>query len=292
MQKFIAMILVMTSVAHAEGKKGFSKPERPDIDRISIEQVISDMSLPSEALAIDPRFDWQYRPKVTMHAPRGDAIPDWWSGERPLWTTAVVPWFTAFEAQGNKSKNSRIQIRNLRLFLLSITTGEWIEIEQRFQPDVKLWAYPFREIGDACGESLRLEKDGSVSLLPQYPHFLHGWGSGHEINARDIGAAFAAMEFRLIIDDHGKKDDRNVARYVVDVGADYYPDMSLHWSLDYAPGMGNGRMLLVREYWRTASLLIANPNYGITFEDLRRNPPPLVARNSVENDKHELRCPQ
>jgi hypothetical protein len=292
MRRFIVLILLIADISHAVAGKSVSRNDQLSFDKLSIEQVISDMYLPSEALVIDPQFDWQYRPKVTMHAPRGDAIPDWWSGNRPLWTKAVVPWFTAFEAQGNRSKNSRVQVRNLRLFLLSVSKREWVEVEQKFRPEVKLWTYPFREVGNACGEQVRLEKDGTVSIVPNYPRFLHGWGRGHEINAGDVGATFTAMEFRLIVNDRNMKDDRDFARYVVDVGADYYPDMALRWSLDYAPGMGNGRMLLARKHWRTATLLIANASYGVTFDDLRRNPPPLAAREIIENDQREFHCPQ
>jgi hypothetical protein len=291
MLNFIGIILLLSSVAGAQEARYFPRPNKHAISGSTIEQVISDMSRPSEALVIDPRFDWQYQPRVTMHAPRGDAIPNWWQGNRPLWTNAVVPWFTAFEAQGNRARNSRVQIMNLRFYILSNRTRRWIEVEQRFRPEMKLWAYPFREVGAPC-ENLRFEKDGSVSVTPKYPYFLHGWGGGHPIDASDVGATFTAMEFRLIVHDRKKKDDREAARYVVDVGADYYPDMSLRWSLDYAPGIGNGRMLLARKHWRTASLLIANRNHGITIDDLRKNPPPLTAREIDTSRKFEPQCAQ
>jgi hypothetical protein len=262
------------------------RPKRAD----SIEKAIADMNLPSEALVIDPKFRWQHRPQVTMHAPRGATIPRWWKGNRPTWTHAVVPWFTAFEAQGNRAVNSRVQVKNLRFFVLSNRSRQWHEIDLRERPEVTLWTYPFRRVEPDGQDFLRAEPDGGVSVVPAYPLFLHGWGHGRSIGAKDIGATFTAMDFRLTLHAPDGIDDRAVAKYVVGVGADYYPDMALRWSLDFAPGVGNGRMLLARPYWRTATLLVPNPDHGITFETLRRNPPPTRTRTAPGAEKPAPGC--
>lgn len=242
-----------------------------------LERAIADMQMPSEALVIDPQFPWQQRPQVTMHAPRGDAIPSWWQGNRPLWTDVVVPWFTAFEAQGNAARNSRVQVKDLRLYILSNRTRKWQQVTAQARPDVTLWQYPFKAAGPACENALRHEMQGGVSILPAYPLFLHGWGAARAIDPMDVGATFTSMEFRLIVDNPRKRDDRHRARYVVDVGADYYPDHAMRWSLDFAPGAGNGRMLLARNQWRTATLLVANKDHGITLDSLRHYPLPVPA---------------
>jgi hypothetical protein len=247
-----------------------------------VERAIADMDMPSEALVIDPQFPWQRRPQVTMHAPRGDAIPAWWRGNRPDWTHVAVPWFTAFEAQGNAARNSRVQVKDLRFFILSGKTGQWRQVVLQARPEVTLWKYPFSAAGQACGSALRDEKTAGVSVLPAYPLFLHGWGRPRSIDPADVAATFTAMEFRLIVDDPHKRDDRRLARYVVDVGADYYPDQSLRWSLDFAPGIGNGRMLLARPAWRTATLLVPSKDHGVTLDSLRRNPPPALVRTAAD----------
>jgi hypothetical protein len=66
------------------------------------------------------------------------------------------------------------------------------------------------------------------------------------------------MEFRLALIDSAKADDRSRAKFVLSVGADYYPDMKLRWSLDFAPGVGNGRLLLATDSWRTATFLVTD----------------------------------
>jgi hypothetical protein len=240
-----------------------------------LEQIISDMALPSEALVIDPRYPWQYAPQITMHAPRGAVIPAWWDGNRPEWTDAVVPWFTVFEAEGNKAVNSRVEVRDLRFFILSDATRHWTQIDRRQRPDTTLWGYPFRYLSSENDAIVRPEPDGGLSVVPAYPTFLHGWGHGRPIVAQDIGATFAAIEFRLVLSDAKAADDRDLARYVVDVGADYYPDMKLQWSRDYAPGIGNSRMLLATRDWRTATLLVPNKDKDVTYDVLREHPLPL-----------------
>ena len=240
-----------------------------------IDQVINDMSLPSEALVIDPRYSWQHSPQVTMHAPRGDAIPSWWGGNRPTWTNAELSWFTAFEAQGNTAKNTRLQIKNLRFYVLSQATRQWSLIDATEAPETTLWSYPFNYVTGMSGAGVRTETSGGVSMKPKYPNFHHGWGHAKAINAPDVRAIFATVDFRLTLDNPNGVDDRASARYVVDSGADYYPDMSLQWSLGYAPGVGNGRMLLATNNWRSATLLVPNKNYGSTMAEMRSNPPPM-----------------
>jgi hypothetical protein len=247
----------------------------------SIDQVIADMSSPSEAMVIDPRYDWQYNPKVTMYAPRGDAIPSWWTGNRPTWTSAVLSWFTAFEAQGNKATNTRVQLKDLRFYVLSESTRKWTQVDMSAAPDLNLWKYPFDYAAPASGSGVRKESVGGISVKPKYPNFHHGWGNAKSINPQDVRAVFATIDFRLGIDDAAKADDRAAAKYVVDVGADYYPDMQLKWSLNYAPGVGNGRMLLATSDWRTATMLVPNKNYGSTMAEMKTNPPPLVAGSTA-----------
>ena len=242
----------------------------------AIDQVIADMSSPSEAMVIDPRFDWQYNPKITMHAPRGDAIPSWWTGDRPTWTSAVLSWFTAFEAQGNKATNTRVQLKDLRFYVLSESTRKWTQVDLSAAPDLNLWKYPFDYAAPASGSGVRKESVGGISVKPKYPNFHHGWGNAKSINPQDVRAVFATIDFRLGVDDAAKADDRAQARYVVDVGADYYPDMKLKWSLNYAPGVGNGRMMLATPDWRTATMLVPNKNYGSTMAEMKTNPPPLA----------------
>lgn len=239
------------------------------------------MSTPSEAVAIAPQFNWQHHPVITTYAPRGDAIAGWWPGNRPEWTYTALSWFTAYEAQGNYATNSRIEIRNLRMYFLSESTRQWTRVDASTGPRMGLWTYPFNSAGSNTGE--RSEASGGKSIKPKYPNFHHGYGNAHLIkNPADVRATFVAMDFRLVVDDASRADDRSVAKYVIDVGGDYYPgnpnyaDTSMTWNQGYAPGMGNGRYLQATNSWRTATMIVPNTRSGASMEELRNNPPPLA----------------
>jgi hypothetical protein len=241
---------------------------------LTIDEVIKDMSSKSEAMVIDPRFSWQYEPAITMYAPRGDAIPSWWTGNRPEWTYDVLTWFTALEAEGNGATNTRVQIKDLRFYILSEKNRTWKQHDFKAAPGTDLWKYPFAY--DSGNPGVRNESSGGISMKPKYPNFHHGYGNPITIDPRDVRAVFVAMEFRLVVDDPNRPDDRNSARYVVDAGGDYWPGNGQGtWSLGYAPGMGNGRMMLATKDWRTATMLIPNTRNGATMEEMRNNPPPL-----------------
>lgn len=242
----------------------------------TIDNVINDMSAPSETLPVKAEFNWQRHPVITQHAPRGDAIASWWTGNRPQWCHSALSWFTVYEAENNRASNSRVQIRNLRMYFLSEKTRKWRRADLIKSPRVGLWTYPFESVSGKSGE--RMEIDGGKSIKPNYPLFHHGYGNTHVIpDPGDIRAVYVAMDFRLILEKKDKEDDRNWASYVVNVGGDYYPgnDSTMSWSLGYAPGIGNGRYLRASWRWRTATLLVPNKDYGSTLEEMRENPPPL-----------------
>ncbi len=240
----------------------------------TIDQVIADTSAASEAMVIDPRYDWQYKPAITMYSPAGALIPSWWTGNRPTWSHNVLTWFTAYEAQGNAATNSRVQIKNLRFYVLSESTRTWKHFDVKAAPAVDLWKYPFAPAGGSSG--VKNESSGGISIKPKYPNFHHGYGNSVKISPQDVRAVFVAMEFRLAVDDSSKPDDRASAKYVVDTGGDYWPGNGQgDWSLGYAPGMGNSRMLQATNDWRTSSMLVPNKAYGATLEEIRKNPPPL-----------------
>ena len=147
----------------------------------TIDDVIANMSTQStsEAMVIDPRFDWQAHPMVITPAPRGDAIPSWWTGNRPEWTNKVVSWFQVFEAQGNGATNTRVEVKNIRVYTLSEASKKWTQIDARQAPNVDLWQYPFTYASDNSGK--RAEASGGISVKPKYPNFHHGYGNSAAI---------------------------------------------------------------------------------------------------------------
>jgi hypothetical protein len=242
----------------------------------SIDEVINNMSpqAVSEAQVIDPRYEWQQHPMVITPAPRGDAIPKWWKGNRPEWTNTIISWFQVFEAQGNGATNTRVEVKNIRVLTLSEATKTWAQVDALGAPDVDLWQYPFSYSSTKSGK--RSEATGGISLKPAYPYFHHGYGKTRSIAAPDLRAVYVSMQFRLVVEDPSKPDDRANAKYLVNVGADYHPGKGQSdWSLGYAPGVGQGRLMLANNEWRTATMLVPNTRNGSSLEEMRTNPPPV-----------------
>lgn len=272
MKKAIEAVLSLTAVGIMAAASSQAVAATP----LTIDTVIKDMSLSSEAMVIDPKYDWQSKPKVTQWAPSGTILPSWWTGTRPQWCYNVLTWYTAFEAQGNAATNTRLAVRNLRIYVLSNKTRTWTLVDAVAQPYTDLWKYPFNYAGDYTAAAMRKETDGGYSMKPKYPNFEHGYGKTAALaDPSDVRAVFMAIDFKLVVDNPALADDRAKARYVVDVGADYYPGKGMSWGLGYAPGLGNGRYLLATNDWRTATLLVPNKSMNATSEEIRTNPPPL-----------------
>lgn len=246
---------------------------------IPYDSVLADMTAKSEAIVINPKYDWQYKGVINQYAPSGTILPSWWPGTRPLWCYSSLTWYTAFEAQGNAAVNTRIQVRNLRMYILSERTRKWSLVDTSTAPYTGLWKYPFVEAGDQTKAGVRKETTGGYSIKPVYPHFHHGYGNPKPLaEPADVRAVYIAMDFRLVVDDPKKPDDRAKARYVVNAGGDYYPGKGQTWGVNYAPGIGGGRYLLATTQWRTANMLAPNKRLGSSFTELRNIAPPLTAQ--------------
>lgn len=155
-------------------------------------QVLSDMAHPSEALPIKPEFEWAYRPVVTMRAPRGDAIPKWWKGNRPTWTNVILSWFTLFEAQDNTAQNSSVQVGSLRVFIYSKREYRWTRVDLARDPEVSLWKYPFSHVEAAGYGSVDMLNQAERKYKPAYPFFTTV-GGGRRKSMRPTSARYLSQ---------------------------------------------------------------------------------------------------
>lgn len=268
----VAAILLAPALASAQTTTPDATVQVPTID-----SVITDMTSASEALVIDPRYDFQHRAVVIQYAPHRSALPTWWPGSRPEWCYNSLSWFTAWEAQGNAASNTRVQLRNLRMHVLSEKTRTWRTIDISHAPYTGFWKYPFTSVGNDQLAGTRAEATGGLSMKPVYPNFHHGYGKPVAIvDPADVRAVYVAMEFRLVVENPALPDDRAKARYVVNAGADFYPGAGTSWGVDWAPGIGGSRYQLATTTWRTTSMLVPNKMLGATYTEMKTNAPPLV----------------
>lgn len=247
------------------------------VEAPTIDSVINQMTTASEAIVIDPRYEWHQRASVIQYSPAAAALPAWWAGNRPDWCYTALTWFTAYEAQGNAAVNSRVQLRNLRMYVLSNKTRTWTSVDVMPTPYTELWKYPFVYAGGSTAAGLKTETSGGISVKPVYPQFHHGYGNKRTIlDPTDVRAVYVAMDYRLVVDNPALPDDRAKARYVINAGADYYPGLGRTWGVNYAPGIGGGKFMLATNTWRTAAMLVPNKLLGSNFTELRVNVPPLA----------------
>jgi hypothetical protein len=116
-------------------------------------------------------------------------------------------------------------------------------------------------------------------------HF-HGWCCARSLPApADIAAIHITLQARLAVHDGGQPDDRSAARYLVQVGGDYYPDASMNLNafapVTWNPGIGLSRSKLIGNAWQSYSFTtidvgVQDPGgAAISEAELRRAPPPL-----------------
>ncbi|HYF59409.1 MAG TPA: hypothetical protein VEA81_10680, partial [Burkholderiaceae bacterium] len=114
----------------------------------------------------------------------------------------------------------------------------------------------------------------------------HGWCCGRTpIDGADVGAVFVTLQARLVRDSPSRPDDRDRARYLLHVGADYYPDrdttVAAFAPTGYNPGVGLSRAKRVTSQWQAFNFatidagVVTTPGTTISVRALRAAPPPL-----------------
>jgi hypothetical protein len=260
----------------------------------SVQTIIDDMRLMNDAAlaGIPTQYGFATGPgHVVMGGdPRGVATPPWWTTNNPsfkssaYWNT-LIPWLVVFDGVGNGASNTRVEMRNLKAFYKSKSTGRWVQITQGAVDGEN---YPKHLTGsNTTPPDLRTEASGTKSIRPVGGDLVfHGWCCGKAaIDAPDVAAVYVTTQARLIVSDPARPDDRRLSRYLLHVGADYYPTASTHISAfapsEYNPGLGMSRAKLVKDAWQSFSFTTVNVGRveangsAITEQELRAAPPPL-----------------
>ncbi|MGB7300767.1 MAG: hypothetical protein WBD34_15715 [Burkholderiaceae bacterium] len=255
----------------------------------SLDTIVDDMALMNDLplIGADPAYGFASGPGFTImgNNPSGANLPDWFVADNPeladsgYWQ-AIIPWFVLFEGQGNSAQNVRVQLRNLKLYILSRSTNQWRELIGA--QDVGGEFCPQGNSNQPCtrGNLKQAESTGGASITPVAGYEFLGWfGNRTAIDGEDIKAVFVTLQGRLIVNDLDAPDDRRQARYLIDVGADYYVDTEFNEA--YVPGVGVSRAKLISTDWQPFNFMtfsdvgIQDPGGGISEQEMRENPPPL-----------------
>lgn len=262
----------------------------------SVDTIVDDMRLMNDLPlpGVPSSMGWSKGPgQVAMgNDPRGTRTPRYWEPSNArfksdAWWTAALPWFVVFDGEGNAAKNTRVQIRNMSMWWQSRTDKTWRPLG--FSRGVGGYNCPKNKL-DMCRAAgdIRNEPDGSTSLLPDGDRYaFHGWwNNGHvDIRPHDIQAIWVSLQARLVPDDPDRPNDIDRARYLIQVGADYYPDRKTrveHFApAFFNPGIGLSRSKLVGREWKSfnmATIDVGRQEPGgaaLSEAAFRAAPPPI-----------------
>lgn len=120
---------------------------------------------------------------------------------------------------------------------------------------------------------VRTEQDSSlaIKLKPNFNYHFWPESGRSDIDNTDIAGVFSTVRARLVLDSAAKPDDRDQARLLMGMGADYWLDRSVGWDPNWKH---NGDVAIGRMRWLT--LLWQSYNMtSLSAETLRANPPPI-----------------
>ena len=222
-------------------------------------QIYYDMANPNEAHphGVPSDYDFYSGPVITMgNSPAGNTAIEFWGG------CYVGP-------SGNPATNTRVNVRHVQVYWLKRSTNTWIQGLSSNQFD---GGYYTEDFFTDFGTSLdfRTEPDGTLSFTTVSGKVAHFYAPWPRIlfSPSDFIGIVTLCEARLIVADATKTDDRSIARFLVDVGGDYYPSAT-GAGIDKNPGIAGGCFKYVRSDWRSFAMTT------LTQAQIDANPPPI-----------------
>jgi len=182
------------------------------------------------------------------------------------------------ETERSSSTNTRVQIRNLRGYVLDKSDNTWKQL-----PEVPI-EYA-NSAGDLSGSpttatDLRQEPEGISARLLSGSTDAFQFNTEridiHAIYQKDLlelaAQVFVTYEARLILDDEHGEDDRHLAHYVADAGCSVWRRFDSVWEPDFSQNhdIGFGRFKYVTNDWQCFNIVT-----DISLSGLQQNPPPL-----------------
>ena len=189
---------------------------------------------------------------------------------------AMVGWGQVYEAiEGNPSVNTRVELKNFRTYYLSKSDNQWHELA--VVENITEGAGYVEDFSDdnqhaAPSDIMRFEPNGHVSTRPGSGYNFHFYTPRTPMNPDDIAQMVSSCDARLIVGDPSGTDDRNIAKFVMNIGNDAWRTMDAQFKSDYSNNhdMGMGRFKYITNEWRTF-----NFSTNISLSELQQNPPPL-----------------
>ncbi|WP_066382201.1 MULTISPECIES: hypothetical protein [unclassified Anabaena] len=202
-------------------------------------------------------YDWAERPKLNPSNSKNWRV--------------LIGWGQLYEDQkGNPAKNTRVQIKNLKVYALSKSDYKWHLLVSSLRVRGRAYREDFKRDINIPAD-IRVEPDGSISTKAGNGYNFHFWNHKRvEFDPENTIGLLATAQARLIIDDLSKPDDRDRARYLLSIGGDYWSSMRSRWdNFTTNRDFGIGRFKYVTRQWRAFNLTT------LSAADIIINPPPL-----------------
>ena len=220
------------------------------------QNIIADMLARNESVPRGPAFGWSQAATTTMGlVPHAASLPGWYVGTPYVDWPVIIPWVAVFHDGGAPyPTNTRVALKNIVCAMWSVSQSCWVTVS----------ASPIPQGGqehDAAFSSLfthtrRTEADGSESLKPTYGNVGEVWAHKATFDIDDLGGWYCAVDHRLVIDDSNGPDTTGADRWLVQMGADYYPDLVTDFGATPVPGVATGRILRATPAWRKSTMLL------------------------------------
>lgn len=223
-----------------------------------------------------PVVDWTQRGIVGMgNKALGSATPDSWAPTNTAYKNqavwgACVCWFVAWIGVSNSATNTGVNISEFEIWIKRISDGSWYLANTGATNP----SWP----GVASGVNYREESDGSRTYFfdgvknSQGGNAIHGGTARIALTGDDIAQVYAKMDSMLVLDNPEGVNDMHLAQCFVDIGLDYWPDMSTvigdFSPITHAPASGSSRFALVtgeKQRHQMASIDPPGDNGGYSY---------------------------
>lgn len=239
--------------------KSSSEYSAPKIVVNTIDEVVNDMLGLHEAppFGVPLTYTWQAGPRIGK-------------GNDPGTFKAMLPWGQIYETDpGNKSTNTRVEIRNLKAYYLSKKTNTWVLWTSAQKPTGLHTSQDLSLMDTKPADIKVLSESVSVAMMKGYNFYLLT-PLRVTINPADINGVFVTVQARLIQVDTAKPDDRDNANLMLSAGGDYWLDLSSGGD-DYSNNgdIAIGKFKRLTKDWRAFNM------HTLNADQIRSNPPPL-----------------
>lgn len=243
-------------VAQAFYNAMYAIPEttNTEVDRMVDHMRAKTFDLPG--MTVSPEPGWSKGGYIVRGADlRSEAVPSWWGGnprtDLSAFWSYLAPWYVIWDMPGHQ-RNLNTLCATERIILYALfDSGPWVKLVDQ-QPD---WADPYNRNQNGSGTATRYElPDGAWAAIidPTQNGIIHGGGGLANVSSPStLRALHVRVQCRKRLINPAGTDDRHLARYACQAGADGYPivDINMNNGLFhpayYNPGIGASRFVEV-----------------------------------------------